>query len=123
MGKQNGALFTGDKEKKPKVVALLGNPNVGKSTLFNHLTGLRQHTGNWPGKTVSRATGKVEYGGESFLLVDLPGSYSLFPHSGEEEVTRDFISFGRPDAVVLVATVRALKYNGGVPKAELAQEN
>jgi len=97
--------------KKPKVIALAGNPNVGKSTLFNQLTGLHQHTGNWPGKTVSRATGVAEFGGTSYLFVDLPGTYSLFAHSGEEEVARDFICFGEPDAVLLVCDATCLSRN------------
>lgn len=97
--------------KKPKIIALAGNPNVGKSTLFNQLTGLHQHTGNWPGKTVSRATGIVEFGGTSYLFVDLPGTYSLFAHSGEEEVARDFICFGEPDAVLLVCDATCLSRN------------
>ena len=67
------------------VVALAGNPNVGKSTVFNALTGLRQHTGNWPGKTVAAARGDLTYGGERFTLVDLPGTYSLFPEAIFEE--------------------------------------
>ena len=70
------------------IIALAGNPNVGKSTVFNALTGLRQHTGNWPGKTVAAARGDLTYGGERFTLVDLPGTYSLFPNSAEEEIAR-----------------------------------
>ncbi len=80
-----------------KVVALAGNPNVGKSTVFNALTGLKQHTGNWPGKTVECAKGNVEDKGNKFQLVDLPGSYSLLAHSEEEEIARDFICFEKPE--------------------------
>lgn len=84
------------------VVALAGNPNTGKSTVFNALTGLRQHTGNWPGKTVSRAEGMIEYQKKRYKLIDLPGTYSLFSMSQEEEITRDYLLFGKPDVTVVV---------------------
>ena len=84
------------------VVALAGNPNTGKSTVFNALTGLRQHTGNWPGKTVARAEGGFAYGGARYKLVDLPGTYSLLSTSVDEEIARDFILFGQPDVTVVV---------------------
>ncbi len=77
-----------------RVIALAGNPNVGKSTLFNALTGMRQHTGNWPGKTVTNAQGRHTRHGREYILVDLPGTYSLMAHSAEEEVARDFLCFG-----------------------------
>ena len=93
------------------VVALAGNPNVGKSTVFNGLTGLRQHTGNWPGKTVTRAEGGFEYGGKRFKLVDLPGTYSLMSTSVDEEVARDFILFGQPDVTVVVVDATRLERN------------
>ena len=72
------------------VIALAGNPNTGKSTVFNNLTGLRQHTGNWPGKTVARGEGAYSYGGKRYKMVDLPGTYSLLSISSEEEIARDF---------------------------------
>ena len=93
------------------VVALAGNPNTGKSTVFNALTGLRQHTGNWPGKTVTRAEGGYEYDGKRFKLVDLPGTYSLLAASLDEQVARDFILFGQPDVTVIVADATRLERN------------
>lgn len=93
------------------VVALAGNPNVGKSTVFNGLTGLNQHTGNWPGKTVTSAQGRCVCGGNTYILVDIPGTYSLMAHSAEEEVARDFICFGGPDAVVVVCDATCLERN------------
>ena len=94
-----------------RVVALAGNPNVGKSTIFNALTGLRQHTGNWPGKTVSNAQGYFSWQGQGYCLVDVPGSYSLLAHSAEEEVARDFICFGGADAVIVVCDATCLERN------------
>jgi ferrous iron transport protein B len=93
------------------VVALSGNPNTGKSTVFNALTGLRQHTGNWPGKTVTRAEGAFEYGEHRYKLVDLPGTYSLLATSLDEEVARDFILFGQPDVTVVVVDATRLERN------------
>lgn len=93
------------------VVALAGNPNTGKSTVFNALTGLRQHTGNWPGKTVTRAEGGFQYNEQKYKLVDLPGTYSLLSTSTDEEVARDFILFGRPDVTVIVADANRLERN------------
>ena len=97
--------------KYDRVVALAGNPNTGKSTLFNSLTGLRQHTGNWPGKTVTRAEGGFEFRDVSFKLVDLPGTYSLMAASQDEEVARDFLLFARPDCTVVVTDATALERN------------
>src|SRR5690554_4457243 len=77
--------------KGDKVIALAGNPNVGKSTVFNSLTGLNQHTGNWPGKTVTNAWGKCKHKDSNFIMVDLPGTYSLLANSAEEEIARDFV--------------------------------
>ena len=93
------------------VVALAGNPNTGKSTLFNSLTGLRQHTGNWPGKTVTRAEGGFAYQGSNYKLVDLPGTYSLLSTSTDEEIARDFILFGQPDVTVIVVDATRLERN------------
>lgn len=90
-------------------IALAGNPNTGKSTLFNALTGLKQHTGNWSGKTVSLASGFYEYKDASFKFVDLPGTYSLFSNSADEEVARDFIVFEKPDVTLLVLDSTALE--------------
>ena len=93
------------------VVSLAGNPNTGKSTVFNALTGLRQHTGNWPGKTVTRAEGGFEYADQRFKLVDLPGTYSLLSTSLDEEIARDFILFGQPDVTVVVVDATRLERN------------
>jgi ferrous iron transport protein B len=94
-----------------RVVALAGNPNTGKSTVFNALTGLKQHTGNWPGKTVTRAEGGYAWAGVRYKLVDLPGTYSLLSASQDEEIARDFILFGQPDCTVVVADATCLERN------------
>lgn len=94
-----------------KIIALAGNPNVGKSTVFNSLTGMKQHTGNWPGKTVANARGRYKYKDKLFTLVDLPGTYSLMANSVEEEIARDFICFGNPDTTVVVADATCLERN------------
>ncbi len=93
------------------MVALAGNPNTGKSTVFNALTGLRQHTGNWPGKTVTRAEGAFDYKETRFKLVDLPGTYSLLSTSEDEEIARNFILFGQPDVTVIVVDATRLERN------------
>jgi ferrous iron transport protein B len=93
------------------VLALAGNPNTGKSTVFNALTGLRQHTGNWPGKTVTRAEGGFQYAGMRFKILDLPGTYSLLSTSLDEQVARDFILFGQPDVTLIVADATRLERN------------
>ena len=93
------------------VVALAGNPNTGKSTVFNALTGLSQHTGNWPGKTVTRAEGGYAYNDKRYKLIDLPGTYSLLSTSHDEEVARNFILFGRPDVTVIVVDASRLERN------------
>ena len=92
-------------------VGLIGNPNVGKSTIFNGLTGMRQHTGNWPGKTVAKATGYKVYNSVSYQFEDLPGTYSLLAHSKEEEVTRDFVYFEDYDSLIVVCDATALERN------------
>lgn len=94
-----------------RVIALAGNPNTGKSTLFNSLTGLKQHTGNWPGKTVTRAEGGYQFNNFRYKLVDLPGTYSLLSASQDEEVARDFILFGQPDCTIVVTDATALERN------------
>lgn len=93
---------------RDRVIALAGNPNVGKSSVFNALTGMHQHTGNWAGKTVALAQGRFTTEKNDYVLVDLPGTYSLMAHSAEEEVARDFICFGEPDAVVVVCDATCL---------------
>ena len=107
----------GDEYRKKKdgelLVALAGNPNVGKSTVFNILTGLHQHTGNWTGKTVATAVGYHKKDGKSYQITDLPGSYSLSAHSAEEDA-RDFICFGGADAVVVVCDATRLCRNLGL---------
>ena len=93
------------------VIALAGNPNTGKTTVFNALTGLRMHTGNWPGKTISRAEGGFSYEGKKYKIVDLPGTYSLLSASPDEEVARTFLLFGRPDVTVMVADATCMERN------------
>ena len=120
MGLTNKSTGTGVLEKQFRVdkstpndiiIALAGNPNVGKSTIFNNLTGLKQHTGNWPGKTVANAKGNYSYKNNNFILVDIPGTYSLMANSVEEEVARDFICFGNPDTTIIVVDATCLERN------------
>ena len=93
------------------IVALAGNPNTGKSSVFNAITGLKQHTGNWPGKTVTRAEGGYKFNGRRYKLVDLPGTYSLLSAAQDEEIARDFILFGRPDCTIVVTDATCLERN------------
>lgn len=93
------------------VIALAGNPNTGKSTVFNSLTGMNQHTGNWAGKTVGSAFGHYRHEDTPFLLVDLPGTYSLLSNSADEQVARDFICFAKPDATIVVTDATCLERN------------
>ncbi len=97
--------------KYDRLVALAGNPNTGKSSVFNALTGLRQHVGNWTGKTVTRAEGGYTYQGVASKIVDLPGTYSLLSASQDEEIARNFLLFGRPDCTVVVVDATALERN------------
>ncbi len=100
-----------DSQQSNFVIALAGNPNTGKSTVFNALTGLRQHTGNWPGKTVTRAEGAFGYRDKKYKLIDLPGTYSLLSTSEDEEIARNFILFGQPDITIVVVDATRLERN------------
>lgn len=107
----DGPLSIEKETESDRIVALAGNPNVGKSTVFNALTGMNQHTGNWPGKTVASAQGRLVYKDMGYIIVDLPGTYSLMAHSAEEEVARNFICFGGADAVAVVCDATCLERN------------
>ena len=111
LGAVDSGLIIQKRSPDDKVIALAGNPNVGKSTVFNALTGLNQHTGNWPGKTVASAQGYCETEKHSYVMVDIPGAYSLMAHSAEEEVARNFLCFGAPDAIVVVCDATCLERN------------
>ena len=107
----DGGLVLQRQSENDRVVAIAGNPNVGKSTVFNGLTGMNQHTGNWPGKTVASAQGYCKTSENTYVLVDIPGTYSLLAHSAEEEVARNFLYFGDPDAIVVVCDATCLERN------------
>ncbi len=111
LGAANTEFSVKKSDKNGKLIALAGNPNVGKSTLFNNLTGLNQHTGNWSGKTVTNAAGFCKTEKNNYIFVDIPGTYSLMAHSAEEECARDFICFGEPDAVVVVCDATCIERN------------
>ena len=111
MGAVDSGLEIKKQSPEDKVIAIAGNPNVGKSTLFNNLTGMNQHTGNWPGKTVTNAQGFCKTKKHGYVLVDIPGTYSLMAHSAEEEVARNFICFGGSDGVVVVCDATCLERN------------
>ncbi|MGE5218171.1 MAG: ferrous iron transport protein B [Chloroflexota bacterium] len=116
MNERNGDIGEGFAARRQSsdarlLIALAGQPNVGKSTIFNLLTGLSQHVGNWPGKTVERKEGIVRRNGTSIRIIDLPGAYSLTAHSEEERIARDFIIREHPDVVVMVADASALERN------------
>lgn len=108
---ESGFGFVRRSAPDEKIIALAGNPNVGKSTVFNNLTGLKQHTGNWPGKTVSNAQGRYKCREKNFIMVDIPGTYSLMANSPEEAVARDFVCFGNPDVTLIVTDATCLERN------------
>lgn len=111
LGANENNLFIRKSNDNDKIIALAGNPNVGKSTLFNEMTGMHQHTGNWPGKTVCNARGIFKTDKHNYIMVDIPGTYSLTAHSAEEEVARNFLCFQNPDAVIVVCDATCLERN------------
>lgn len=109
--KDGKGIFIDGPASRDKLIAVAGNPNVGKSTLFNNLTGMKQHTGNWPGKTVANAFGSFQTPLHSYILADIPGTYSLMAHSPEEEAARDFLCFGGIDGALVVCDATCLERN------------
>ena len=107
--KYHGSSSLYHKDENTPVIALLGQPNSGKSTIFNMITGSHQHVGNWPGKTVDQKEGEFHYNGQRMILADLPGSYSLSAGSDEEVITRDYITSGNADLVLVMADASQLK--------------
>ena len=107
--KYHGSSSLYRKDDSTPVIALLGQPNSGKSTIFNMITGSHQHVGNWPGKTVDQKEGEFHYNGQRMILADLPGSYSLSAGSDEEVITRDYITSGNADLVLVMADASQLK--------------
>lgn len=104
-------MSNSNNKKSEVLIALAGNPNVGKSTVFNNLTGMKQHTGNWAGKTVSNTIGYCEFNGVKYAFADIPGTYSLLSRSKEEEEARNFICFNKPDITVIVCDASCIIRN------------
>ena len=105
------SFLGGDNLQQIYKIALAGNPNVGKSTIFNSLTGMHQHTGNWTGKTVANATGKANIKNQEYIFIDLPGTYSLMSKTEEEKIAKEYICSGNPDLTIVVVDSTILERN------------